>query len=268
MPEFMQIDKDGNMPNILQIYDYTAANLVFLAISLLGFAYPASTVLRRSNHSVEIYAVWYCYSFFLLLFTGLGFIAERQKKHIPELCGSYQDTCKTIYDALTNIGDELILVASFTALAIIPQLLTYLLCGLGGTASTPRFVSQINKIAALSFVKFLAALGGILSADFLAHLAAGGPAALKNLTIGFSMAAFGLTYAATHVAFEEELRIFRQLLSKIGADDTLVRVHKFFTRNVPEGPPKDPYSLTRLALIELLKSDAVYDYMTQHRENR
>ena len=108
--------------------------------------------LSTKGHHREIYLIWYINSLFFTLFYGLGIIAEQKNVRLTEVCGTYQENCKAVYEYLTNVQDELTLIAVVSALAIGPQLLTYILSALSGSASTPRFVSQIAKIAAWSFV--------------------------------------------------------------------------------------------------------------------
>jgi hypothetical protein len=53
----------------------------------------------------------------------------------------------------------------------------------------------------------------------------------------------------------------------LGLLRVLSRVHQWFIRNVPPEPPKAPHNWKRRALIALLESDAVYDYLTQDLQN-
>jgi hypothetical protein len=57
-------------------------------------------------------------------------------------------------------------VLAVVGLVVVPQLLSYVLSGLSGSASRPVFVSQITNVAVWSLVKFLAALSGTNAAYF------------------------------------------------------------------------------------------------------
>jgi hypothetical protein len=65
---------------------------------------------------------------------------------------------------LTNFHDELKLVAIFTSITVLPQILAYLLSAPSGSATAPRYVRRIQQLAAWSLIKFVAGLGGLSAA--------------------------------------------------------------------------------------------------------
>jgi hypothetical protein len=196
--------------------------------------------LRRNGYAHEIYLIWYINSFFFVLFYGMGIIAGQNNVGLMEVCGAtYQSSCQSIYNYLTNVEDEVRLIAAVTALALGPQFLTYILSGLFGCASPPRFVSQTAKVAIWSFVKFAAGLGGILTAQPLANLTFGKPFVVHELLVGFRYTVLAFVYASFYVSMSEALptyfyREFGGLLPR-----AMSKIHQFFTRNVsaPASPP-------------------------------
>src|SRR5437016_4716816 len=113
------------------IYEFTD---VVIAAFILAFLY-AQVLALRQHHSQEIYAIWYVFSLFGLIFLALHVAAEREGKEVTDILGpSWSTTLKVVYRSLTEFTDELLLVGAFVYLAIGPQLLTYFLAGLSGSA--------------------------------------------------------------------------------------------------------------------------------------
>ena len=130
----------------------------------LGYISAFIFELRR-RHSSGVYAIWYIFSFFLLLFFALYYYAERERTELTHLLGpSWVSTLEFVHHMLTDVEGEVQLVVAVLYLAVAPQLLTYLLSGISGSATPPVFVRQTASIAVWSVIKFLAGLGGILLA--------------------------------------------------------------------------------------------------------
>jgi hypothetical protein len=72
-------------------------------------------------------------------------------------------TLEFIYKTLTEIDGELLLVGTIVYLGTAPQLFTYLLSGISGSATAPIYIRQIGLVAVWSLIKFLAGLGGIFN---------------------------------------------------------------------------------------------------------
>jgi hypothetical protein len=142
------------MGNIAVLYP-----LLVVPLSLIASA----IFFLRKSHPHEIYWIWLLFSFFFVLFYFLELVAENNHVILADVFGpSLREVFRTTHDFLTNISGEVKLVVSVVGLVTLPQLLTYLLCGLSGSASTPRFVSYATKVAVWMLVKFLAVLAGIL----------------------------------------------------------------------------------------------------------
>lgn len=203
---------------------YASWGVIFIFLSIRGMSV-------RGYHS-EVYLIWYINSFFLILFYGLGVIAAQNNVGITEVCKPYEETCRSAYEYLTNIRDELTLIAAVSALAIGPQVLTYVLSGLSGSASPPRFVSQIAKIAVWSLIKFTAGLGGILLSKPLVDLTVGRHVTFHEFLPGFRYTTISFLYAALYIAATRGLADhLREQLAGLPLR-VLVRIHRFFTRNV------------------------------------
>ena len=201
--------------------------VIFLLVLLVG-----SIGELNRQHSGEIYAIWYVFSFFFLLFFALYLTAEREGKEVTDVLGpSSAETLKAVYNYLTNIEDELLLVAAVVYLAIAPQLLTYVLSGLSGSATAPVFVRQIRTIALWSLIKFLAGLSGILLAHALAELFLG-KGNLRDFLQGVGIIAIAFFIAqAQHGFFERELEI--PVLPGLRVHIRVLwlhRIHDHFTR--------------------------------------
>jgi hypothetical protein len=126
-------------------FDYTT----LLKFGMYLFFIISAIHALKDKHAREIYVIWYINSFFFIFFFGMGVVAEKKNIRLLEVCGSYEETCETIYDYLTNSDDEIALVLIFTAPAIGPQLLTYVLSGLSGSASAPKFVGASRAASSL-----------------------------------------------------------------------------------------------------------------------
>jgi hypothetical protein len=228
----------------------------------------------RSNHPSHIYAIWLVFSFFFFVFISMGLIAERNNVGLTELCGSYRETCTTIYNMLTDFEDELVLVIILIAATIIPQVFAYILSALSGAATAPQYLWTIQQAAAWSLIKFSAGLSGILIAQPIARFVVG-KASLNVIDfvpgVYFIGAAFFFAFINLWVGDLWKGYYRRNFIGdnrKKPHIRMLLGVHKWSTRCIPETPPQ---SWQRRALIELLKSDAVYNFVTQthvstHRE--
>jgi len=153
---------------------------------------------------------------------------------LRRFCGVYEDTCKSIYHSLTDVDDEALIIAVVAALVIGPQLLTYLLSGLSGSASPPKFVSQIGKISIWSFVKFTAGVGGIFVAEPFVKLTMGKPVTLYDFIYGARWTPIAFIYATTYILFTESIpQSFHEAseANNKGPLRAIFKVHKFFTRN-------------------------------------
>jgi hypothetical protein len=205
--------------------------LEFVGLAIVfGFLVGSIAELNR-QHSREIYAIWYVFSFFFLLFFALYFFTEREGKEITDVLGpSSAETLKAVYNYLTNIQDELLLVAAVLYLAIAPQLLTYVLSGLSGSANAPVFVRQIGTIALWSLIKFLAGLSGILLAHAFVELLLA-KAALFDFIQGFVIIAMAFLIAnAQHFEWDLEFYLLPGLRVGHIRFPWLPTVHEYFTR--------------------------------------
>ncbi|UPK15807.1 hypothetical protein IVA93_37495 (plasmid) [Bradyrhizobium sp. 155] len=245
------------------LLDYVA--LFGLAVDL--FVIHMAIYAMRRNHPGEVYVIWYACSFFFILFFGLTLLARVNGIGIYEICGTHKETCQSIYDHLTDPKGEIAFLGVMVGLALGPQLMTYLISALWGTASAPKFVRHIQAIAVWSLVKFLAGLGGIVISQSLAVQMAGTTLYDENIprigilpifAIGASSVAAAFMIAAIYTMLNDAWDSF---LEKHAAPPALMDIHKWCTRHVPKS---SPYSMTRRALITLLESDAVFEYMADH----
>jgi hypothetical protein len=210
-----------------QGYDLLAAAGFFAACTLVA-------IFRlRKEHSNEIYLIWYTISFFFTLFLGLEIIASGSDA--AGVCGSYESACRTVYGYLTDFVGESKLLVIFLTLAIVPQFFAYFLSGLSGSASAPKFVSEVTKLALWSFIKFSAAFAGILLAKPVAKLYLGVPVTIGDfgIAIFFISSAFGFALYAL-IIIERLPTFVRNELFPTGSFlfRVVAKIHWFFTRNV------------------------------------
>jgi hypothetical protein len=201
-----------------------------------------SIFILRKTHAWEIYMVWYVYSFFFVLLSCMQAVAEYNNSSLTEVCGSYEETCKWLYDLVTNDNDEFILVATVLVLVIVPQLVTYVFSAASGSAYKPRFVQIVGQIAFWSVVKFIAGLGGIVSAEPMGKRLVGQPIGLSEFFGGVIYISVAFAFAAAYVLLAEKLPAwFGKRFEHVDEEKSpirfqikywLNRAHKFATRHV------------------------------------
>ncbi|WP_369723316.1 hypothetical protein AB8Z38_04595 [Bradyrhizobium sp. LLZ17] len=150
------------------------AILICLAVLLL-MTYAAYTL--SLGHSGELYVIFYIFSLFAFVSLPLHAAALASGQEIEDFLGPL----KFAYSVLTNTEDEIYFVLGILYLGIGPQILTYVLSGFFGSAALPMFVRQIQTIAILSLVKFMAGLSGIMSGKVLASVYFGRPTAVDTI---------------------------------------------------------------------------------------
>jgi hypothetical protein len=208
--------------------------IVFFALLLVIFI-----INLREHHSPAVYAIWYMFSLFFLVFLVLYGIAEAANQEVTDALGpSASSILKMLFDYVTDLKSELVFVGVFVYLTIGPQFLSYLLSGASGSATAPRYVRQITSIAFWSLIKFMAALSGLLLASALVKVAMGKPVSAADFLqcIGFLAGSFFL--AAYHAylmrpdLFEGDiyLHMMGGMVVTIPAG-TLQWVHRKFTRH-------------------------------------
>lgn len=218
---------------------------------LLLFLGAAIFELRR-DYPHEIYGIWYIFFLFFLLFGALYFIAEKENTEVVEALGpSFVAALSAVHHMLTDLQGELLLVAAIVYVGILPQLLTYLFSGLSGSASAPIFVRQIGLIAIWSLIKFMAGLGGILLAQWVAKLYWDKPAPLTELNKAVVFVAFAFATAATqHRYFDRPLEIGLAPGLRVGLDVPLfTEVHRLFTRHRETEVVSTTYDVAKDAAI-------------------
>src|SRR5262249_23544668 len=141
---------------------------------------------------------------------------------------------------ITDLSGELILITVFIAITVAPQVLTYAFSGFSGTAKSPRFVLQFERIAAWSLIKFLAALGGYYAAMVIATVSENRPvfsARVGSMVTGdAARAVFNIAGAFAVLVLQNFLTSAAQKLGASWSEKKNLwpyRLHRFFTRNVP-----------------------------------
>lgn len=226
---------------------------IITCVVVLPFITGPIATLRRKGCTTEINVIWYAFSLVFVVWwclstaMALNGIEPEDLPLQPPISWLYFYSQAEKY--LSDLNAELSLVASIIIIAIAPQLLTYVLSGLSGCASTPRFVWQFEKIAIWSLVKFLAAFGGLQTAqmlgksrfDLFRHLPSIEAVIefyailLRDALISMALA---FTIAVLQIYFLEAAHALGQAWKK-QTKSWPYRLHLFFTRNLPkdEKPP-------------------------------
>jgi hypothetical protein len=204
---------------------YLAEAMLYLAIICIAIGF------LRKRHSGEIFLIWYLFSFFFILVTGLGISGNYPTQTTSVICGSYKETCAEIFTLFINVDDELFFVGTLAALAIIPQILTYILSGLSGSARSPTGLWHIEKFAIWSFIKVSACYSGAIVSFFI-----WGPQFVsrqQQISAGLQQIAIPFGLAAVELWLTDALpRIWIRCENSLSL---LKKVHDFCTKNT-RGP--------------------------------
>lgn len=204
--------------------------------------------LKDRGYATEINVVWYAFSFVFVIRSAVDAAAlvggyDSPTAFLEIELGIPSAYTLRLHEWLTNLPEELAAVAAIVIVTIAPQLLTYLLAGLFGCAKSPPFVWYFEKFAAWSLIKFMAALAGIRLEETLSPRSGwsgwrltvrdwpsvdlymtGLAAALIIL-----MLAFVFAYGQTRAVAIAEGNLEGPRPGKL-----LAKLHRFFTRNLPE----------------------------------
>ncbi|WP_439365486.1 hypothetical protein ACNJYD_04360 [Bradyrhizobium sp. DASA03005] len=197
--------------------------------------------LTRWGQATEINWLLYAFSFVLVVRLAVDFAAyvnDYGSLHVflEQHLGIPSKYTLALHEWLTNVRDELILVATIIVVAIAPQLLTYVLAGLFGCAKSPPLVWHFEQFAAWSLIKFLAALSGILFEGAISPTENRGLPAWT--TSNRQQALWALTMLAISFGFAViQTRVIEIKEGRAKSAFRLLwpgRLRSFFTRNLPE----------------------------------
>ncbi|MGJ5075504.1 hypothetical protein [Bradyrhizobium oligotrophicum] len=199
--------------------------------------------LLRKSHPQEIYMTWYVFSLFFLVFGAITILTIKSRVELTDVFGPSQaHLLKTLYGYLTDYEGEMVLVAVFFGIAVAPQLVTYVLSGLSGSAKTPKYVRQVTDLATLSLLKFLAGAAGIFIGQGVGKFTMGqtdynplGQDMYDNFAFGLLMLSQAFSVLIMHVIFFDlrDNAYFRkrELLGWKLLTPSAKKVHAFFTRH-------------------------------------
>jgi hypothetical protein len=208
---------------------------VGLTVALGIFLVLAIWVLRKT-HAHQIYLIWLSFSFFFVMALLVCLYVGQLSDFNPAL--------QAVVHEMINADSEYKMVAGIIGLIVGPQVLTYFLAGLSGSASTPLFVSQITNFMIWNVVKFLSASSGILLALVIWNGEMGVPATLRHqfehqfeferpfavilpILLPLSMA---FVLAMSRVMYPVMYREWIDSASQKKVFSRFRRVHEFFTR--------------------------------------
>jgi len=108
----------------------------------------------RKSHPQYIFALWYTYSLSLCVFYIIFRFVDAHK--------DYYGSFKTIVVPFLRTSDELQFLFTIITVGIIPQCLSYFLCGVFGNARQPFWISGLTKFIILSYAKYLCMMSASL----------------------------------------------------------------------------------------------------------
>jgi hypothetical protein len=193
--------------------------------------------LSKRSHAAEIYAIWYVFSFVFIIRLGVDIAAwlnDHSSLHIflESAFGIPRKYTLLLHDWLTSVWDEVILITVVVVIAILPQLLAYVLAGLSGSARTPTAVLYFEKFAAWSLIKFLAGLSAILTEEAISPTNLFGRLSARSPTIVDIPDVLFKATLALFVAFS--FAVFQTMFEQAATTGFPIchRVHRFFTRRL------------------------------------
>jgi hypothetical protein len=148
----------------------------------------------RDQHSAHVYMIWYTYSLTLcvtslVIFTDPQIIpglVDTDKIHLSSL----EEGTRNLMKDLLDPPKELYLISAVLLVFVVPQLISFVLSGIFGCASTPKFISRVSTACVFSLVKFSCIVSAILSAEVLFMI-------LGPSSSGFRIYSIGVAAAAT-----------------------------------------------------------------------
>ncbi|UZE47003.1 hypothetical protein ONR75_18540 [Rhodopseudomonas sp. P2A-2r] len=238
---FDQISRD-----YFRISQLLAWYLPFLLWFTWLFLYFSISSLRK-NHSKEIYVIWYIASLLFVIFLGLEVIARINNTDIPAICQSYAKYCESGVDFFTNLPGEVTIVTAGVAITVLPQVITYILAGLSGSATAPVWIGEIEAVAFWSIAKFIAGLGGIVLSQPVASLLVGAEWSGYQYFGGFACLAAAFTMAAIRVWMTE---VLPTVVKSSKLLPLFRKVHRKFTKYGTETTPAPEYDAEAQAGVE------------------
>ena len=116
--------------------------------------------LRLNHHTGEIYVLWYTFSLALC-------IASAAIIYVDHFNSALEETMREALYSLTSPAEELTLVVAAIVIAIVPQIISFLISGAFGCASRPRYVAAISEWLVYSVMKFGSVVAEVVLAELL-----------------------------------------------------------------------------------------------------
>ena len=203
----------------------------FYALILLILIAVSIHLLMVGGRFNEINVIWYAFSLVLVIRFAVDVAAYAngyQSLHVfLELeLGIPRKYTLGLHEMLTNARDELLLVAAIVVVAIVPQLLTYVLAGFAGCTKSPPLIWYFERLAAWILIKFLAALGGIVLEETISPTTRSFSSVQAiNLSLFSLSLSFFLAFVQTSIIDMAD--------GRIRPPNWVGRIHRWLTRNLP-----------------------------------
>jgi hypothetical protein len=209
-----------------------------VALTFLGLVCVATLcaliMAVRRDHAHHVHTLWYVFSLTLCSVSVLFFYIHENARTLAStpLNGTTAigQIVVILMKASMDVREELYILATLSALLILPQVLSYLISGIFGCGSPPILVSTISRIVTWSLIKFFCVLSGILAAQSIAALYAAPLLTPKEAPVRLVEAAFMIALSfATMVMYYDAEALYRFIanrfrLKRLGA------FNRFMTR--------------------------------------
>lgn len=205
--------------------------LVPLGLVLVVVLCAAIAMVRR-DHPHHVHTLWYLFSLTLCSVSVLFLYIYKNAVSIQNtpLSGMPGRVAVMFLGASMDVREELLILGTFAALFILPQILSYFISGVFGCGSPPILVSTVSRIVIWSLVKFFCVLSGILAAQSIFALYGQPYLYPKDSAVKFVEALLMISISFLTMAAYYSVEILYDLISNRFAVTGLEAFSRFMTR--------------------------------------
>lgn len=212
----------------------------FIAFIFMIMCGPLSALIRR--HPLSIPIIWYTFSLSFCCTALAHYVVAALK--LGETHPAANEFIVWLVHISMDIQGEFYLLAAVFFVAIVPQILGYILSGISGVAEQPRFISQFTSMMTWFMAKAFAFLAGIYLQFGL--FPADNPFQRLQMERGgfFAATAFSLMIAFSLVVARHDMEdILRAIITRAPA---LQRANGWMQRNLKaESAPRSYHTKNR-----------------------
>lgn len=211
---------------------------IFFLFTFIFFIGYANNSLKKS-HGRDIRIVWYFFSLSTVVtfLVAIWAIKEGAINTDGNFQGSYGPTLQALLSFMLDLKTDFFILGTIVSIIIIPQLITYLLSGISGSASSPLFIDSSKDIFVWGAIKSFAICAGIIFTLSIFSFAEGWMDLNKFLeSIIFVTLALLMFSFLTLLPYRDTDKVIDDL-EKLTPNFIVLRlqsIHKFCTRNNPK----------------------------------